>query len=103
MENHHDIREMNKMGLDSYLEDYEFPDLENLLEDAIEKLHADSKQAEIDYQEALEKETNDEYSDIPYIVDEIFSIQERLLSVYEMIIVNDYKEFELIIKRLLKA
>lgn len=103
MENHHDIREMNKIGLDSYLEDYEFPDLEELLKDAIEKLHADLKEAGKEYEEAVEKETSNEYSDVPYIVDEIFSIQERLLSVYEMIIVNDYKEFELIIKRLLKA
>ncbi|WP_417857770.1 hypothetical protein [Xanthomarina gelatinilytica] len=103
MENHHDIREMNKIGLDSYLEDYEFPDLEELLKDAIQKLHADLKEAGKEYEEAVEKETNNEYSDVPYIVDEIFSIQERLLSVYEMIIVNDYKEFELIIKRLLKA
>jgi|SRR5690554_1532363 len=103
MENHHDIREMNKIGLDSYLEDYEFPDLEELLKDAIQKLHADLKEAGKEYEEAVEKETNNEYSDVPYVVDEIFSIQERLLSVYEMIIVNDYKEFELIIKRLLKA
>ncbi len=94
---------MNKIGLDSYLEDYEFPDLEELLKDAIQKLHADLKEAGKEYEEAVEKETNNEYSDVPYIVDEIFSIQERLLSVYEMIIVNDYKEFELIIKRLLKA
>lgn len=103
MENHHDIREINKIGLDSYLEDYEFPDLEELLKDAIKKLHSDLKKAEEGYEEAIEKESNNEYSDVPYIVDEIFSIQDRLLSVYEMIIVNDYKEFELIIKRLLKA
>ena len=103
MENHHDIREINKIGLDSYLQDYEFPDLEELLKDAIEKLHADLKEAGKEYDEAVEKESNKEYIGFPYITDEIFSIQERLLSVYEMIIVNDYKEFELVVKRLLKA
>ena len=103
MENHHDIREMNKLGLDSYLEDYEFPDLEEMLKDAIEKLHTDLTKAGKEYEEAVVKESKSEYSDVPYIIDEIYSIQDRLLLVYEMIIVNDYKEFEIVIKRLLKA
>lgn len=102
-DNLHHIREMNKIGLDSYLEEYEFPDLEKLLEDAIEKLHSEFEIAKTEYQEAVEKEDNDEFSDVPYIIDEIFSIQDRLLSIYEMIIVNDYKEFELVLKKLLKA
>lgn len=39
MENPHDIREMNKIGLETYLEEYEFPDLEILLQSAIENLY----------------------------------------------------------------
>lgn len=103
MEDHHDIREMNKFGLDSYLEDYEFPNLEDFLKDAIDALHKQLKKAGKEYEEAVEKEANEEYSDVYFYMDEIFSIQDRLLSVYEMIIVNDYKEFELVLKRLLKA
>ncbi|WP_179334735.1 hypothetical protein [Winogradskyella costae] len=102
-ENIHDTRELNKIGLYSYLEEYEYPNLENLLESAIEKLHAEFKTVTKEYTEEIEKEDKGEFSNVPYIEDEIFSIQDRLLSIYEMIIVNDYKEFELILKRLLKA
>lgn len=102
-ENIHDTRELNKIGLYSYLEEYEFPDLEKLLESAIEKLQTELDIATKEYTKELEKEDQNEFSNVPYIEDEIFSIQDRLLSIYEMIIVNDYKEFELILKRLLKA
>ena len=57
-DNLHDIREMNKIGPDSYLEEYEFPDLEKLLENAIEKLHSEFEIAKTDYEEAVEKESN---------------------------------------------
>jgi hypothetical protein len=103
MEDLHDLREMNKMGLDLYLEDYEFPNLEELLKNAIDELQSELKKKEVEYQVSIMNDSNTEHSFTPYIVDEIFSIQNRLLSIYEMIIVNDYKEFELIIKRLLKA
>jgi hypothetical protein len=103
MENPHDIREMNKIGLDSYLEEYEFPDLEKLLETAIENLYLEAGKAQEDLQEAMKRESDGEYSEVAFVVDEIFSIESRVLSIYEMIIVNDYKEFELILKRLLKA
>lgn len=103
MDDLHDIRELNKIGLNSYLEEHEFPDLEELLKDAIEKLHSEHEKSVEEYGEAMEKESNSEYSDIPFIIDEMMSIQDRLLSIYEMVIVNDYKEFELVLKRLLKA
>ena len=103
MENPHDIREMNKFGLNSYLEEYEFPDLEILLETAIENLYLEAGKVEKELKEAIKKEADGEYSDVPFIVDEIFSVENRVLSIYEMIIVNDYKELELILKRLLKA
>lgn len=102
-ENIHDIRELNKMGLYLYLEEYEFPDLEKLLESAIEKLHTELENATKELAEEIKKEDNDRYSNAPSIEYERFSIQGRLWSIYEMIIVNDYKEFELILKRLLKA
>lgn len=103
MGNHHNIREMKKFGLDSYLQDYEFPNLENFLKDAIDSLKKQLKKAGEEYEEALGKELSKENSDVYFHMDEIFSIQDRLLSIYEMIIVNDYKEFELVLKRLLKA
>jgi hypothetical protein len=103
MENPHDIREMNKIGLETYLEEYEFPDLEVLLQSAIENLYIEAGKAEKEFKEANKKEAGGEYYETPYILDEIFSIENRLLSIYEMIIINDYKEFELILKRLLKA
>lgn len=103
MENPHDIRELNKIGLDSYLEEYEFPDLEKLLQTAIENLYVEAGKAEKEFKEAMKRESEGDYSEVAFAVDEIFSIESRLLSIYEMIIVNDYKEFELILKRLLKA
>lgn len=39
MEDLHGMRKMYKMGLDLYLKDYEFPDLEELLKNAIDELH----------------------------------------------------------------
>jgi len=74
MEDHHDIREMNKFGLDSYLEDYEFPNLEDFLKDAIDSLHKQLKKAGKEYQEAVEKEVDEEYSDVYFYMDEISSI-----------------------------
>ena len=90
MEDLHDLREMNKMGLDLYLEDYEFPNLEELLKNAIDELQSELKKKEVEYQVSIMNDSNTEHSFTPYIVDEIFSIQNRLLSIYEMIIVNDY-------------
>lgn len=103
MEDHHGRREMNKFGLDSYLEDYEFPNLEIFLKDAIDALFEQLKKVSKEYDEAKVKDPAEDYSDVHFYMDQIFSIQDRLLSVYEMIIINDYKEFELILKRLLKA
>lgn len=103
MNKHHDIREFNKYGLETYLRDYEFPNLEFLLKAAIDSLLDNLKKAENEYDEVVKNNTNKESSNYYFYTEEIFSIQERLLSIYEMIIVNDYKEFELILKRLLKA
>lgn len=48
MEDLHGMRKMYKMGLDLYLKDYEFPDLEELLKNAIDELHKELKKSEIE-------------------------------------------------------
>jgi hypothetical protein len=103
MENPHDIRELKKMGLNSYLKEYVFPNLEKLLKTAIEELSIEAKKTKEELDKVVKIGDNDTYFEHHIILDEILSIENRILLIYEMIIVNDYREFELVLKRLLKT
>jgi hypothetical protein len=105
MDSIHDVREQAKLGLESYLYDYQFPDLEVTLKDAITDLYSQFALAEKAYETYFNNKNSDEIDDFEIfcLEDNIFSIQERLYSIYEMIIINDYKEVEIKLKTLLKA
>jgi hypothetical protein len=103
MENLREIRELGKLGLETYLEEYEFLDLEKLLNPAIEELYLEARKIQDSFEKAYNKDKQKDYSELSLITSELFSIEDKILSIYEMIIVNDYKEFELVLKRLLKA
>lgn len=97
-----DTRELDKIGLETFLQDFEFEDLEGSLKDAIDTL--DSEQGKVGEQYAKELGEKGWSHDMEYFyMSESLSIESKLGSIYEMIIVNDYKEFELVLKKLLKA
>jgi len=103
MEKLRDTRELSKLGLEIYLEEYEFLDLEKLLKPAIEELYLEAGKIQDSFEKAYNKDHKKDYSELSLITSELFSIEDKILSIYEMVIVNDYKEFELVLKRLLKA
>lgn len=97
-----DKRELDKFGLETFLQDFEFEDLEDSLKDAIDAL--DSEQRKIGKQHSKELGEKGWSQEMEYFyMNESLSIESKLGSIYEMIIVNDYKEFELVLKKLLKA
>lgn len=103
MKEQKDIREVNKLGLETYLQTYKFMNMEDSLKSTIKKLEIQLKKTRGKYSEELLNKPELSIQEKHYFVEEISSFQDKLLSVYEMIIVNDYKEFEIVLKRLLKA
>lgn len=101
----HDNRELNKIGLDTYLISYEFPDLEIDINYAINKIE---NEIILVFEELKKNPEGSNLSDTDsaildfHYTEKLNLLEERLYGIYEMIIVSDYKEFETILKQLLK-
>jgi hypothetical protein len=100
MWNIHDIRENNKNGLKNlFFEDY-LSDFEDNVFDIIEKLKIQLDLQEKEQVKLSEKIIDPSDSNILnfYWKDYIYPIEEKIKSIYEMVIVNDYKELEIALK-----
>ncbi len=101
-DNNHFDRESEKYGLDTFFLNYKFPDLEKHLENVIKKLHSDLNIERKKYENELDKAPDHFKSHVNfYYTEDIISLEEKLFLIYEMIVINDYKELEIIIKKLL--
>jgi len=103
MNNIHDEREQGKIGLKSYLDDFNFPDMELTFKKTIKEVNSEIKKAREAHETYSKRERASELDEFDFycLEDNIFYWQERLLSIYEMIIISDFKELEIILKELL--
>ena len=97
------IRESEKDGLAQYLEDYDFVDFEKTVGKTIKTLEDKLENLSNEIDKSADEASREEfYNDAFYISNDMYSIEEELFLIYELVILNDYKEYENVLKGLLK-
>ncbi|MFK7833467.1 MAG: hypothetical protein AB8B52_09325 [Winogradskyella sp.] len=92
----HDKRELGKIGLSTYLDEITLAHLDSITDNLCKELEANLDNS---YKEIYQSHLNNEH----YNFEDTYYKEEQLLAIQEIKIIHLYRNFEVIIKKLLRA
>lgn len=92
----HEKRELSKIGLSTYLDEIALAHLDSITDNLVKELESNLDNT---YKEIYQSHLNNEY----YNFEDTYYKEEQLLAIQEIKIIHLYRNFEVIIKKLLRA